>query len=105
MLEGYRQRLAACTSLGERVEALAEARSEEGYMAECRDDGDGGDGYLLIENHCPIRAAATACQNFCRSELAVFQELLGPDATVERTEHLLGGARRCAYRIRPRPAP
>ncbi len=105
MLEGYRQRLAACASLGERVEALAQARSEEGYMAECQDDEDGGDGYLLIENHCPICAAATACQNFCRSELEVFQKLLGPDATVERTDHLLGGARRCAYRITPRPTP
>lgn len=104
MLTSYRQRLAACANLGERVEALARARSEEGYMAECRDDGDGGDGYLLIENHCPICAAATACQNFCRSELAVFQQVLGPGATVERTDHLLGGARRCAYRITPTDA-
>ena len=104
MLNGYRQRLAACASLRERVEALAAARSEEGYMAECRDDEDGGDGYLLIENHCPICAAATACRNFCRSELEVFQKLLGPGATVERTDHLLGGARRCAYRITPVPA-
>ncbi len=101
MLSSYGERLAACTSLRERVEALAQARSEEGYMAECRDDGDGGDGYLLIENHCPICAAATACQNFCRSELEIFQQVLGPGATVERTDHLLGGARRCAYRIRP----
>ena len=105
MLKGYRQRLAGCTSLGERVEALAAARSEEGYMAECRDDEDGGDGYLLIENHCPICAAATECQNFCRSELEIFQQVLGPGAAVERTEHLLGGARRCAYRITPIASP
>jgi predicted ArsR family transcriptional regulator len=55
---------------------------------------------LLIEDHCPICAAATQCQGFCRSELALFQRCLGPGATVERTEHLLAGARRCAYRVR-----
>ena len=85
--------------LGERVRALAALRHEEGYMAEARGDGDGG--FLLIENHCPICAAATACQGFCRSELEVFRAALGPDVRVERSEHLLAGARRCAYRIAP----
>ena len=41
------------------------------------------------------------CQGLCRSELAIFQSLL-PSATVERTDHILAGARRCAYRIEPR---
>jgi predicted ArsR family transcriptional regulator len=54
---------------------------------------------LLVENHCPICAAARACQNFCRSELDVFRRVLGPDVQVERVEHQLAGARRCAYRI------
>lgn len=49
-----------------------------------------------------ICAAATSCQGFCRSELSMFRDLLGPEADVERTEHLLQGARRCAYLIRPR---
>lgn len=92
----YRQRLAGATTLGERVQALAEARCEEGYMARAAQDGDG---WLLIEDHCPICAAATQCQGFCRSELALFRRCLG--AQVERTEHLLAGARRCAYRILP----
>jgi predicted ArsR family transcriptional regulator len=68
-------------------------------MAEWRRDPDGT--LWLIENHCPICIAARACQNLCRSELAIFQSVLGADAVVERTEHLLAGARRCAYRIRP----
>jgi len=29
----------------------------------------------------------------------IFQEALGPEIAVERREHLLTGARRCAYRI------
>src|SRR5262249_15531149 len=79
-----------------RVARLAEARSREGYMAECRPDGDG---YLLIENHCPICTAATACQGFCRAELDVFQRALGDEVSVERAEHIIGGDRRCAYRV------
>jgi predicted ArsR family transcriptional regulator len=103
MLSAYQSRLEGKTKLKDRISALAEVRSEEGYMAEAHEDGDGG--FALIENHCPICAAATECQNFCRSELAIFQQVLGPDATVERTDHLLAGARRCAYRITPGGAP
>lgn len=89
----------AATALPQRVAALAQARDVEGYMAEVEALPDGS--LLLVENHCPICAAARACQNFCRSELEVFQRVLGPDCNVERTEHQLAGARRCAYRIVP----
>ena len=99
MLESYGERLRGQRDLAARVDALARLRSEEGYMAEARADGEGG--FLLIENHCPICAAATACQGFCRSELEVFRRVLGPAVRVERQEHLLSGARRCAYRIAP----
>lgn len=61
-----------------------------------------GDAWLLIENHCPICAAARACQGFCRSELELFKEVLGRDVEVERVEHQLSGALRCAYRVTPR---
>jgi predicted ArsR family transcriptional regulator len=81
--------------LGGRVVRLAELRTREGYMAECRPDGDG---YLLIENHCPICVAATTCQGFCRAECEVFRAVLG-GASVEREEHIVSGDRRCAYRI------
>ena len=57
------------------------------------------DRYLLVENHCPVCAAAAACQGLCRSELDVFRAVLGPSVTVERTDHILAGARRCAYEI------
>lgn len=100
----YRQRLAGLRTLGERVAALAQARHEEGYMARAEPAAD-GDGWWLVEDHCPICAAATACQGFCRSELALFQRCLGPGVEVQRTEHLLAGARRCAYRMRPVPVP
>jgi predicted ArsR family transcriptional regulator len=92
----YAAALEGATGLGERVARLAEARTREGYMAESRAEGDG---YLLVENHCPICVAATACQGFCRSELDTFRAVLGPDASVERTEHIVQGDRRCAYRV------
>ena len=97
--ETYRKALHACPAeLRARIERLAELRSEEGYMAEIRLVPDG---WLLIENHCPICAAAETCQQFCRTELNLFQSLFSEDAQVERVDHLLAGARRCAYKITP----
>jgi len=95
----YRQHLRGTESLPERVAALVQARSGEGYMAEVEAQEDGS--LLLIENHCPICAAARQCQKFCRSELDVFQRVLGPDCSVGRIEHMLAGARRCVYVIKP----
>jgi predicted ArsR family transcriptional regulator len=96
MLASYGAEIAQLGDLGQRIVRLAEIRSREGYMAEAQRDGDD---WILVEQHCPICAAAAACQNFCRSELDVFRSVLGAGVTVERTEHLLAGARRCAYRI------
>lgn len=85
-------------SLKQRVEYLAAMRSDEGYMARV-EKGENGE-LLLIEDHCPICAAAKACQGFCRSELAIFQIILGPEVHISRTEHILSNDRRCAYIIR-----
>ena len=95
----YRMEVNGATDLAGRVAALANARDAEGYMAdtEVREDGS----VLLVENHCPICAAATECQSFCRSELEIFQRVMGDDCSVERAEHLLSGARRCVYVIKP----
>ena len=66
-------------------------------MAGWTEEADGS--LVLVENHCPICAAATACQGFCRAELDVFRSVLG-DADVTRNEHIVSGARRCSYTIR-----
>jgi len=95
----YREAIGDNAALPQRVQALALARDVEGYMAEVEPQGDGS--LLLVENHCPICAAARECRNFCRSELDVFQRVLGPGCQVRREEHILAGERRCAYRIKP----
>lgn len=97
--ESYGAALAACKTLEARVEKLAALRAEEGYMARAEKAPDGS--FLLIEDHCPICAAASFCQGFCRAELHLFEEVLGEGVTVARTDYLLEGGRRCAYRIMP----
>jgi predicted ArsR family transcriptional regulator len=83
-----------------RAERLAELRTAEGYEAEVVDGGDGD--LLLVEHHCPVCEAATACQGLCRGELATFRSALGDGVTVDREQHLLAGDARCVYRIRRR---
>lgn len=94
----YEAAIGATTDLKSRVAALADLRSQEGYMAAWTELPDGS--MLLVENHCPICAAATACQGFCRAELDVFRSVLGPEVEVERQEHIVSGGRRCTYAIR-----
>jgi predicted ArsR family transcriptional regulator len=97
MHKRYQAALQKARGLRAKVAKLCELRSEEGYMAEWSALADGA--FLLAENHCPICAAARLCQGFCRSELNLFAAVLGPGTKVERIEHIVSGARRCAYRI------
>ena len=100
MLSSYHQAMLGATGLKGRLERLVEVRSAEGYMAELRQEGAD---FIFIENHCPICSAAKACMGFCRSELELFRNVLGEGVRVEREEHILAGARRCAYRVGARP--
>ncbi len=95
-LKRYREEVDAA-DVQSRVQQLATVRTSEGYMADSWQEADGS--LLLVENHCSICAAASVCAGFCRSELETFRAVLG--AKVEREEHILLGARRCAYRITP----
>ena len=93
---GYALALADTKDVAVRVRRLADVRTDEGYLAEVATDGDA---FILIEHHCPIRDAAAACGALCNAELEAFQRALGSDVTVTRTQHLLAGDRRCAYRV------
>lgn len=97
--EDYARRIPPSAPLEKKLDELARVRTEEGYMAEVRPEPDGS--FLLVENHCPICAAAAACQGFCSTELELFRSVLGPGVGVEREEHIVSGDRRCAYRVTP----
>jgi predicted ArsR family transcriptional regulator len=91
------QRMPKNVSLRERIRTLVRLRSEQGYLADLKEPENGV--FFVIENHCPILTAATACRGLCEAELGVFQKVLGTDCRVERTEHALDGNRRCVYRV------
>ncbi|OZG73177.1 MarR family transcriptional regulator [Hahella sp. CCB-MM4] len=97
-LQSYLAILTPIKDAFQRLEKLAELRSAEGYMAKAKEVSDY---YLLIENHCPICVAARQCQGLCRTELENFQHCFEGVATVERTDHIIEGARRCCYRVVP----
>lgn len=99
-LRDYQAELDGLDTLQDKLAGLTRIRSREGYMAEWEDLGNGE--FLLLENHCPVCAAAAFCQGLCRSELEIFRAVLGPGARVDRTDHILAGARRCAYSIHTR---
>lgn len=94
----YEEQMEGALSLEERIARLAEIRTREGYMTDWHETPEG---YVLVENHCPICAAASVCQGFCRAELDLFQTLLGPGVSVKRISHIVQGDRRCTYHIAP----
>ena len=95
--EEYRPRVPKRASLKRRVECLADLRTREGYMAEVEEREDGS--LLLVENHCPICRAASTQTQLCSVEIDMLRQVLGPNAEVQRVEHIQAGARRCAYLV------
>ncbi|OAB42361.1 helix-turn-helix transcriptional regulator [Paenibacillus glacialis] len=100
MLDQYLLHLSDASDLRGKMEKLADIRTNEGYMAEVKDQGDGS--LLFIEKHCPICEAAATCAGLCKNELNLFQTVLGNSVLVERVEHILVGGRNCVYRVSER---
>ena len=92
----YEAKLKGSKNLEDKLKKLSKVRTEEGYMAEWTKEGDS---YYFIENHCPICAAATECQQFCKAELKNFRALLGPELQIERIKHIIAEDNRCVYKI------
>jgi len=100
--KSYKKRLRGAETLEAKLGTLAEIRSEEGYMASSMAAPDEEGAFLLVENHCPVCSAAATCQGLCKYELELFQSVAGQGAEITREEHIVSGARRCAYRVRPK---
>lgn len=95
-LKKYSQALSECVDLKSKLQQLKQLREDDGYMAELTESENG---FILVENHCPICKAAQNCPSLCQSELNVFQQLLGESCTIKRTEHIIKDDRRCVYLI------
>lgn len=99
-IAGARARLEGLPTLEARVAELAAVLDRDGYLAHWEPLPDGA-GFRLVEHNCAIWAVASRYGQACTSELDFIRAVL-PEAHVERTQHLVEGARRCAYEIVPR---
>lgn len=82
--------------LADRVAALTEILDADGYMATCEEVSEGV--WIVAEQNCAIATVAREHPAACRSEIEFIRAVL-PDAAVERTQHIVAGDVRCAYRI------
>jgi predicted ArsR family transcriptional regulator len=78
----------------ERVEALARALSDDGYVASSRPVGPGTPvaATQLCQGHCPVQHVATEFPEICEAETQAFSRLLGVHvrrlATLAHGEHV-----------------
>jgi predicted ArsR family transcriptional regulator len=87
------ERLPDESTVADRVHVLAVLQDEAGYLAEAV---IGDDGKLRLREHnCAIDKITRRTSAPCDAELALFQELLGPD--VARESHIAAGDRCCSY--------
>ncbi|MDG0998939.1 MAG: hypothetical protein P8P42_10040 [Gammaproteobacteria bacterium] len=95
----YRAELAESEhDLAKKVTALASLRTNQGYIAEVRLLPNG---WLLIENHCPIYAATISNPELGEMDLKLFKNLFAGHASVTKVDHVLDGDRRTAFKIKP----
>jgi DeoR family suf operon transcriptional repressor len=79
----------------ERLAAVADVLSKDGYMAEAIVEPDGG---TLIEHNCAIQSVAERFPEICAAEAKFLSLVLG--AQVNRERHILNGCSACEYRVR-----
>jgi len=82
----------------EKVEALAEALTSEGYAASAHKVGSGGQ---LCQHHCPVAHVAAEFPQLCEAETRAFERLLGTH--VQRLATIARGDAVCTTHI-PSPS-
>ena len=80
--------------LPERLAAVAQALSAEGYMADAELTPEGG---ILTEHNCPLRAVVERFPEICDAEAELLEAALA--VPVERTSHMLAGCGCCQYSV------
>ncbi len=79
----------------QRMAAVTQLLSDEGYMAEGTTSAATG---TLIEHNCAIQAVAQRFPEICAAEARFIAAAL--NAEVDRHEHILSGCSACEYRVR-----
>ena len=92
-----RERLGRKKGLKAQIAELAQILDEDGYLASWEEVDKKT--YRIVEHNCAIWAVARKYGQACTSELDFIRAVL-PNADVERVQHMVEGARRCAYEIR-----
>jgi predicted ArsR family transcriptional regulator len=85
----------AAAEPAERLRAVAQALSDEGYMAEGSAQAGSG---VLVEHNCALPAVAERFPEICAAEARFLAEALG--GRVDRREHILSGCPACEYHVR-----
>jgi DeoR family suf operon transcriptional repressor len=81
-----------------RVLELTRILDEDGYLADAEQLDDGS--WRIVEHNCAILGVASRFGQACSSEIGFLRDVM-PDAEIERTHHMMGGAHMCAYAVRP----
>ena len=98
-IESARGRLASKRTLSAKVAELTRILDEDGYLASWEKVAPRV--FRIVEHNCAIWAVAERYGQACTSELEFIQIVLD-GADVERVQHMVAGARRCAYEVRAR---
>jgi DeoR family suf operon transcriptional repressor len=80
-----------------RLELVADALSDEGYMAEWSEQHNASIA-TLTEHNCAVKAVAERFPELCQAEARFLESALG--APVERRAHMLAGCGACEYLVR-----
>jgi DeoR family transcriptional regulator, suf operon transcriptional repressor len=94
---GAQARLGTKPTLQAKVAELTKILDEDGYFASFEEPKAGV--FIIVEHNCAIWAVAQRYGQACASELDFIRAVL-PDAEVERIQHMVAGARRCAYEVK-----
>jgi len=81
-------------SLEERLAAVADLLSRQGFMAEWTTDGAG---VRIAEHNCAMHAVAARFPEVCHEELLFLKRVLGHE--VERKSHIVAGCNACEYSV------
>jgi DeoR family suf operon transcriptional repressor len=82
----------------DRMAAVVQMLSDDGYMAEATSSDDGS---TLTEHNCAIQAVAERFPEICAAEARFLAAVLGAD--VNRQRHILHGCSACEYKVKFAP--